>query len=102
MLAPYVIVYFVYISTWKELADRYLLPIVPLLLLLAVRLCVELVACARPRTPARGRPGGRRRCSPSPSCLPLADSIAFDRALSGTDTREVAREWIERQRAAGR
>ena len=40
IVAPYVILYAVFIGTWKELADRYLLPIVPLLLLLAVRLAV--------------------------------------------------------------
>ena len=27
--------------------------------------------------------------------LPLASSIAYDRTLSGADTREVAREWIQ-------
>ena len=67
MLAPYVIVYFVYIGTWKELADRYLLLIVPLLLLLAVRVCVELVGLARPRVRAAWRSPWRWRCSPSPS-----------------------------------
>ena len=49
MIAPYVIVYFVYIGTWKELADRYLLVIVPLLILLAVRVCVDAVGLLRPR-----------------------------------------------------
>ena len=100
LLAPYVIVYFVYIGTWKELADRYLLVIVPLLLLLAVRVCVDLVELARPRV--------RRVAVPVAVvvlgvafALPLADSIAFDRALSGTDTREVAREWIQQNVPAG-
>ncbi len=27
---------------------------------------------------------------------PLAASVAFDRTLSGADTREIAREWIQR------
>ena len=68
MVAPYVVVYFLYIGTWKELADRYLLVIAPLLILLAVRLCVDVV---RPRRAAASGAWRSRRswsCSPSPSC----------------------------------
>ena len=93
MVAPYAIVYFVYIGTWKELADRYLLVIVPLLILLAARFCVDLVALW---------PRRRRVVAPLVAAvlvaafvLPLASSIAYDRTLSGADTREVAREWIQ-------
>ena len=93
MVAPYVVVYFVYIGTWKELADRYLLVVVPLLILLAARLCVE-VAALWPRR--------RRVVAPlvtavliAAFALPLASSIAYDGTLSGADTREVAREWIQ-------
>ena len=100
VVAPYVIVYFVYISTWKELADRYLLPIVPLLLLLAARLCVEAVVLVRPRV--------RRFAMPVVAVVltvalvpPLSASVAFVRDLSGTDTREVAREWIQQHVPAG-
>jgi hypothetical protein len=100
IVAPYVIVYFVYIGTWKELADRYLLPIVPLLLLLAVRLAVELVQRARPRARAAVMAAVAVVLAVA-LALPLADSIAFDRALSGTDTREVAREWIQDNIPAG-
>ncbi len=100
MLAPYVIVYFVYIGTWKELADRYLLPIVPLLLLLAVRVCVELVDLARPRVRLVVIPAAVAVLAVAFG-LPLADSIAFDRTLSGYDTREAAREWIQHNVPAG-
>ncbi len=99
LLTPYVIVYFVYIGTWKELADRYLLPIVPLLLLLAVRLCVELAVL---------RPRARRFVAPAIVVVlavafvpPLTASVAFDRDLSGNDTREVARGWIQQHIPAG-
>ena len=100
MLASYVIVYFVYIGTWKELADRYLLPIVPLLLLLAVRVCLELVELARPRARLVVIPGAVAVLAVA-FALPLVDSIAFDRTLSGHDTREAAREWIQQNVPAG-
>jgi 4-amino-4-deoxy-L-arabinose transferase-like glycosyltransferase len=99
LLAPYVVVYFVYIGTWKELADRYLLPIVPLVILLAVRLCVEL---------ALRWPRARRFALPAAVVVlavafvpPLASSVAFDHDLSGRDTREVARQWIQKNLPAG-
>ncbi len=99
MIAPYVVLYYLYISTWKELADRYLLPIAPLLILLAVRFCLELAGL---------RPGWRRVALPvvaavlAVACvLPLASAVSFDRALSGTDTRALAKDWIERTIPAG-
>jgi len=99
MVAPYVIVYFVYISTWKELADRYLLPIVPLLVLLAVRCCLEIVKL---------RPRARRIVAPlvvlvlvAAFVLPLSASLAFDRSLTGSDVRVRAKHWIEANIPAG-
>jgi len=99
LLAPYALAYFVYISTWSELADRYLLPIIPLLLLLAVRLCLEVVAL---------RPAARRVAAPVVALVlaaalvaPLAGSLAFDRELSGGDTRERAKAWVESTVPAG-
>ncbi|MCX6363692.1 MAG: glycosyltransferase family 39 protein [Actinobacteria bacterium] len=99
LLAPYALAYFVYISTWKELADRYLLPILPLLLLLAVRMCLDVVDL---------RPAARRFAAPAVALVfavalvaPLAGSIAFDRDLSGADTRERAKAWIEDNVPAG-
>lgn len=99
LLAPYVVVYFVYIGTWKELADRYLLPIVPLLILLAVRLVVEL-ACLRPRARRFALPAAVVVLAAA-FVLPLQASLAFVGTLSGTDTREVAREWIQEHIPAG-
>ena len=99
MIAPYSIAYFVYIGTWKELADRYLLVIVPLVILLAARFCIEV---------AGRRWRGRRVAAPLVAAalvvafvLPLRASIAFDRGLSGNDTRALAKEWIQANVPAG-
>jgi hypothetical protein len=99
LLAPYALAYFVYISTWSELADRYLLPILPLLLLLAVRLCLEALEL---------RPAARRVAAPAVAIVlaaaivaPLAGSLTFDRELSGGDTRERAKAWLESNVPAG-
>ena len=99
LLAPYALAYFVYISTWKELADRYLLPVLPLLLLLAVRLCLEVVHL---------RPAARRFAAPAVALVlavaivaPVAGSIAFDRELSGGDVRTRAKAWVEGNLPAG-
>ncbi len=99
IVAPYIIVYFVYISTWKELADRYLLPLVPLLLLLAARLCVAAF---------RLRPAARAVLAPglvalvvAAVVLPLTDSIAFNRQLTRPDVRVRARTWVQENIPAG-
>ena len=99
MLAPYVIVYFVYISTWKALADRYLLPVLPLLALLAARLCMDVL---------RVRGSRRRVLVPVVAALvaaalyvPLSASIDFDRGLSGPDARLRAKAWVETNVPAG-
>jgi hypothetical protein len=99
LLAPYALAYFAYISTWRELADRYLLPIIPLLLLFAVRGCLDV---------ADLRPAVRRFAAPAVGLLlavalvaPVAGSIAFDRQLSGTDVRLRAKAWVEANVPAG-
>jgi len=99
LLAPYSVVYVLYVSTWKELADRYLLPVLPLLILLGVRLCLDA---------ALARPAWRRVTVPAVAVLlalaavgPLTASLAFDASLSGADTRAVATRWIAQNLPAG-
>ena len=94
VLVPYAIVYFVYVSSWHVLPDRYLIPIVPLLLLLAARLCVALLHLrVVPRLVAVP---ALLAVLVGVLALPLADSVAYDRSLSGTDVRSVAQLWFER------
>jgi hypothetical protein len=68
--------------------------------LLAARLGADLVSGATPRA--------RRVVLPVVAAVlavavvpPLAASLRFDRDLSGRDTREIAREWIEENVPAG-
>ena len=98
VLAPFVVVYYLYVSSWHELMDRYMLPIVPLLLLLAARLCVRFARA----------PVARRRLALAGVAVfvvvaigaPLTSSVSYSLALSGTDVRSVAKDWVERHVAA--
>ena len=94
VLVPYVLVYYLYVSSWHELMDRYLLPIVPLLILLAVRACVALAS-----VPLVRRRGvvvvAAAALLLGAIVLPARASINYSRSLSGTDVRTVAKAWIE-------
>jgi uncharacterized membrane protein len=93
MLASYVVVYYLYVSDWTALNDRYLLPIAPILVLLGARIAVDLTGVRFVR---------RRLLAPAvvgllivAFALPLSASIGYDRALAGPDVRFIAKEWIE-------
>ncbi len=107
MIAPYVVVTFLYVSSWKELADRYVLPLVPLLLLLAARLCVAALRArpaVRPRLTHVVRPAVAFVLAATVIAavvLPLSDSIAYNRSLAGQDVRVTAKDWIESHVPAG-
>ncbi|MGD0996865.1 MAG: glycosyltransferase family 39 protein [Thermoleophilia bacterium] len=95
IIVSFVITYYLYVSSWHELMDRYLLPIVPLLIVLAVRACLALAAV----------PVVRRRAVVvtvaaalllGAIVLPARASIIYSRSLSGTDVRTIAMVWLER------
>jgi Dolichyl-phosphate-mannose-protein mannosyltransferase len=94
VLVPYVLVYYLYVSSWHELMDRYLLPIVPLLIVLAVRAC-----CALAAVPLVRRRGvvvvAAAALLLGAIVLPARASINYSRSLSGTDVRTIAKDWIE-------
>jgi 4-amino-4-deoxy-L-arabinose transferase-like glycosyltransferase len=77
ILASFVLVYFVNLLTLKSHFDRFVLPLVPPLGILAgrSRVLAPVAACAL--------------------VVPLVWSIQQDVRLTKTDTRVVARDWIE-------
>jgi 4-amino-4-deoxy-L-arabinose transferase-like glycosyltransferase len=99
ILAPYVIVYYLYVSSWHELMDRYLLPIVPLLIVLAVRACLALAS-----SPVRRRTvlvAAAAALLGTATVAPALASVSYLRSLNGPDTRTLAKTWIDRHVPAG-
>jgi hypothetical protein len=103
LLVAFVLVYYLYVSSWNELMDRYLLPIVPVLVVLAARGCVGALSATRVR----------RHTVAFASALvvvcvllvafvvPLQASITYSSRLSGIDVRTIAKRWVERTIPAG-
>ncbi len=100
VLAPYALVFFVYVSTWNAHFDRYLLPIVPVLAVLASRAAVELVA----HVAARGRVAGVAGATAGVVVLlghPLVTTISLVRGYGTRDLRLDAAATISRLIAPG-
>jgi Dolichyl-phosphate-mannose-protein mannosyltransferase len=86
--------YFVVVGSSQSHAARYLVPLFPLLLLLAARFVYEL---ASPRLP---RPVPALAWAAA-LVFALGQTVAQGRDLLLPDTRRTAREWIEREVPAG-
>ncbi len=93
ILAPYLIIYYLYVSSWHELMDRYLLPIVPLLIVFAVRACVALPS-ASPRRRALLAVAGSVLLAGA-VVVPARATVDYLGSLSGSDTRTQAMAWVE-------
>ena len=103
LLVSYVAAYYLYVSSWNELMDRYLLPVVPVLLVLAARACVAAPRVARVRRhiPVFA-PAFAVVCLLAVAfVVPLQASIRYGSGLSGTDVRSVAKQWVERHIPGG-
>jgi 4-amino-4-deoxy-L-arabinose transferase-like glycosyltransferase len=103
ILGAYALAYYLYVSSWSELMDRYLLPIVPVLILLAARACVAALRPVRVR-----RHASAFATALAVACLvavafvvPLQASIHYSSGLSGVDIRTVAKSWVEHHVAPG-
>jgi hypothetical protein len=83
ILASFVLIYFINLLTLKSHFDRFVLPLIPPLGVLAGRIRILAPVTA--------------------ACLvvPLVWSIQHDRQLVKTDTRVVAHDWIEAHLPAG-
>jgi 4-amino-4-deoxy-L-arabinose transferase-like glycosyltransferase len=94
LLVPFVVVYFVYVGRWHEQADRYILPIVPPLILLAARVVLELPGLLRAHGRVRAAVAGI--VAAAALIAPLGGSLAYLRSLAGRDVRLEAKAWVDR------
>jgi 4-amino-4-deoxy-L-arabinose transferase-like glycosyltransferase len=90
LFLPYVAV----VGSWQMKADRYLLPLVPAGIVCGAALLAEIAAAlpalASPRAAALAMALGGVACG-----APLAAMLPAHWAALRTDTRELARRWIE-------
>jgi 4-amino-4-deoxy-L-arabinose transferase-like glycosyltransferase len=91
VLAPFCVVYFLYVSSWSAHFDRYLLPIVPVLAILGARGAVELARAARAR---------RLRAGRALALAALAGSLAWTASLSLGMVSELRRRDLRLDAAA--
>lgn len=99
LLGGLILFYLGYIGSWKVGVDKYLLPILPFLAILAGRFLTELFAKFRLSPPV-----AKRYLAVTVLVLlaePLAHSIYNDYLLTQKDTRTQAKEWIEDNIPAG-
>jgi 4-amino-4-deoxy-L-arabinose transferase-like glycosyltransferase len=101
VLGTWVIVYGAAISSWSMMADRYALPLAPLLLAGAVAGVVDVAGAMARRA---GRPGAEnlaRSVLFAILALSMLAGLPAHRRMAAPDARSLAREWIESAIPAG-
>lgn len=99
ILALTIIIPFLAISSQKMYFARFLLPLVPPLLVIGGRLLDWFI---QRFSPTQSQINKVYAFSLLPLTLqPMASSIRFDQILSRTDTRTIAKQWIEENIPAG-
>ncbi len=99
LIVSFTLCYFAYVGSWKVAVDKYLLPIMPFLALLAALFAVALVS----RT-VKSESKSNWALLAVALCLiagPLARAVHNGYLLSQKDTRTQAKEWIEENVPAG-
>jgi 4-amino-4-deoxy-L-arabinose transferase-like glycosyltransferase len=98
------LVLFVIVGGWKAMAVRYLLPLTPFFILIASVFLDDMLSkmesgWARSQVPILTRLGNKRRLAVLVLLIFILPSaykvLRFDLSLTQTDTRTVARDWIE-------
>ncbi|HTK83112.1 MAG TPA: glycosyltransferase family 39 protein [Bacteroidota bacterium] len=99
LLLLFPVIYFIIISTWEMRVERYLLPIIPLLLLV----CAIGIKTIWDRMLPTMQSAGVKKLRPGIACViglafiaqPVATVYDFQRSIVIPDTRTVAKQWIE-------
>ncbi len=101
LFAAYPVVYLVTISGWEIRSESFLLPVLPVMIILAshglIALCRWLSAALKKYVPAAGRLAGPAVLSlfSALTVIPmLTRDYAYGRSFDVPDTRTVARKWI--------
>lgn len=101
VLAAWVVVYGVAISTWAMMADRYALPLVPPLLVCAVAGALDLATAAARRVQRPGVHNLSQSILLAILAVSMLAGLPAHRRMAAPDARSLAREWIERAIPAG-
>jgi hypothetical protein len=93
VLMIFIASYFMYVSSWKVAIDKYLMPLIPAILVIGASLLRELFGIL----PVSGRRKGYIivLCVLALAAGPLMKSLRVDHTLTQKDSRTIAKEWIE-------
>jgi 4-amino-4-deoxy-L-arabinose transferase-like glycosyltransferase len=102
VLAVWLVTYLAVLFSWTMRADRYLLPVMPVIAVWASFAAVRLWERMTPQT--AGRPFRIASAAVLGIVLlgePVSADLRYYRAATLPDTRDIAREWIERTLSPG-
>lgn len=106
ILASFPLLLYLFMGSQKMFFARYILPVVPLLAIFAALFLSWLVETLTPETGDSGQAGWRRNVVVGLLVVlvgtqSFANSVRHDYLLSQTDTRTIAKEWIEQNIPTG-
>ncbi|KPK36914.1 MAG: hypothetical protein AMK70_00560 [Nitrospira bacterium SG8_35_1] len=89
----YIAIYFLYVSSWKVAIDKYLLPIIPSIIIIGA----SMISRISDKLPVHQKINSYIMISAIfiLGAEPLVKSLQVDYTLTQKDTRSIAKEWIE-------